>query len=232
MKKTTGMKIFLNMVILCISLLAFCSASFAEQLDPRWKWCYSTDRLGWYLDTKTIEYDASTQIATFWVLTLKANGKREDLYQQAISFKDKTERELQKFYYSDNRPYSTTFDPNAQIIRPDSPMEAVARNAAYLLNIAPLYEGGPNRWTWLRSNKAYGLYIAKDTLLYHPDTGKNSVWIKRSYPTYQVPIVYRRLFFFSLADGTVRDYYTGRYVHPIPESDEELILNAAKTIKI
>ena len=40
------------------------------------------------------------------------------------------------------------------------------------------------------------------------------------------------LVFFSFADGTVKTPRTGDYMRPIPESDEEYILNAAKSINV
>lgn len=231
MKKTMEMKIFLHLVVLCITFIAFSSASFAEQLDPRWKWSYSTDRTGWYLDTKTIEYDAVNQNITVWVLSLNADGTRNDLYQQSISLKNKTSHLIQwtHYYKTGPRLMEKRIYPSAEIVRPDSPTEAVVRNIASLLGIAPLYKGGENRWTWLHSTNTYGLYIAKDTLLYHPDINKNSIWIKR------VDLQGRErhyLVFFSFADGTVKTPRTGDYMRPIPESDEEYILNAAKSINV
>lgn len=231
MKKTTGVKILLHLVLLCVTLLAFCSTSFAEKLDPRWKWSYEDTGLNFYLDTKTIKYDAATQNTKVWILTLGNNGTYRILSHHLISFKDKTDQILQWIKYSGNVVESSSKKSNSciRIVRPDSLLEAVAQNAASQLGITPLYTGGQDRWQWLHSIDTYNLYIAKDTLLFHPDTGKYSIWAKKKYLDGNE---YFALVFLSFADGTVKSLWTGDdYLPPMPGSKEEYILNAAKNIR-
>ena len=230
-KKATGSRILLGLALFCITLLAFCSVSFAEQLDPRWKWSKILDHIYWYYDTKTIEYNPKTQSAKFWVLALSTNGRLRTLSHHSICFKDKTWTILESIDYSGNVPKHRKKEyllPAKQIVRPDTAIEALARNAASQLGIAPLYKGGPDRWKWIHSTDTYSMYIAKDTLLYHPDTKKYSVWTKKSYFGNRE---YYLLYYLSFTDETVKSPGSDDYMPPMPGRIEEYVLNAAEKLR-
>lgn len=221
-------------LFLILLLLSTFSTALAEPLDPRWKWCYSTDDGVFYYDTQTIEFNANEKIAKVWELVTIDTGKQsKDLNLTAISFKNKTYDILQFVSYNKHgEPQPSRLAKTSwwSPIPPDTPIEALANCVAAELHIKPLYKGGADRWKWLRSTDYYNLYVAKDTIIYNPEKAEYSIWAKKIYDNNSD---FKALYSISLSNMTIWrpesiDYRTPQ--RPVPETDEEYIYNAVKEI--
>ena len=53
-----------RIIAFCLLLLLSCTVVQAEP-ESRWKWYYSSERVGMYFDTQTLHYDASKSFY-FW----------------------------------------------------------------------------------------------------------------------------------------------------------------------
>lgn len=222
MKKIRGFKVYLNLIVVCSALLIFCSSSFAEQLDSRWKF-FGSSNFNSYFDTKTIEYDPSNQIATVWTTDVNKEGEKEYEWKIKISYKTK---EYTYVYYihhiklgketvTSSLPWKEKWDA----IIPDSEPEALANSVASILHINPIYPGGADRWKWVHSTDQYSLYIAKDTLEYDPLTATYTIWAKQIYLDGFSP--YSQFEVDLNGNGDSSTSFS-------PESDEDYVANAVR----
>lgn len=222
MKKIRGFKVYLNLIVVCSALLIFCSSSFAEQLDSRWKF-FGSSNFNSYFDTKTIEYDPSNQIATVWTTDVNKEGEKEYEWKIKISYKTK---EYTYVYYihhinlgketvTSSLPWKEKWDA----IIPDSQSEALANSVASILHINPIYPGGADRWKWVHSTDQYSLYIAKDTLEYDPLTATYTIWAKQIYLDGFSP--YSQFEVDLNGNGDSSTSFS-------PESDEDYVANAVR----
>lgn len=237
-KRNVIAKALLVFTFLVSIFLSSYSRALAAPLDPRWKLYNSGERLNNYYDIKTIEYDPNEQIAKVWTLCTGSNGgKSKRLALNAISFKDKYHMGMQVIKYNNDGELVTNFIPESNTwhsIAPDTIFEALANSVASELHIKPIYPGGPDRWKWLHSTDKYGLYVAKDTIVYDSDLSEYSIWTKRIYLDNYTP---ETLYSVNFTDKTIWVaqsmapwiQYEG-HIHPIPESDEEYIYNAVKDL--
>lgn len=228
-KRIAWHKRLLQILGICLAIFTLCSVSFAEQLDPRWKWVYSSSHQGWYFDTQTVEYDKENQVATYWLLILDEYGNKRSATRESISFINKKLLNVQYVYHDKYgnlksvTPQKKSIDSGISI-PPDSTYEKIANEIASILNIPPLYEGGPNRWKWLHSNDEYGLYIAEDTIVYEPYSGY-SVWTQKKYLDGRSP---ETKYIVNLSEEVIDGAYPPH--HPIPDTDEEYIYNDVKKL--
>lgn len=227
MKKQFRGLILLLSLLICFIFPAFCFASYDEYVDPRWKWYTTTDSKKCYVDTQSIEYDATTQVAKVWTLFQhQENPSSKFLYE--ISFKTKKMNILRTVMaYPGGKMVSQ--DTNSKLgwhIEPDSEEEALANNVASILHINSPYAGGPNRWKWVHSTDTYGLYIAKDTIVYLPDIECFGIWAKRlDLNGHSTTHFYTMNFDAKLIydETAMPDTF-------VPDSDEEYIFNATKEL--
>lgn len=232
-------KALLFFVFLLSIFISSYSKTLAAPLDSRWKLYSSFGSTNQYYDTKTIEYDPDEQIAKVWTLHTDSKGGQSKILEfSAISFKYKSsDLGMQYVIYDNNgnpitRTVSETYTWRS--ILPDTPVETLANSIASELHLQPIYKGGPDRWKWLRSTDKYGLYVAKDTVLYDSDLSEYSIWTKRVYLDKYEP---KTLYSVNFTDKTIWVAqanspwikYDGHH-HPIPESDEEYIYNAVKDL--
>ncbi|MGN8758812.1 hypothetical protein [Acidaminococcus fermentans] len=223
MKKIRGFKVYLNLIVVCSALLIFCSSSFAEQLDSRWKFFCSFSNFNCYFDTKTIEYDPSNQIATVWTTDVNKEGEKEFEWKIKISYKTKEDTtvyyihhiKLGKETVTSSIPWKEKWDA----ISPDSRSEALANSVASILHINPIYPGGADRWKWVHSTDQYSLYIAKDTLEYDPLTATYTIWAKQIYLDGFSP--YGQFEVDLNGNGDSSTSFS-------PESDEDYVANAVR----
>lgn len=226
-------------VFLLSIFLSSYSGALAAPVDSRWKLYNSVGKFTQYYDTKTIEYDPSEQIAKVWTLHISNKGRQLKMQElSAISFKYKAlDMMTQSVEYNSNGEpiYRRTSEAYTwQSIPPDTPFETLANSVASELHIQPIYQGGPDRWKWLHSTDTYGLYVAKDTIVYDPDLSEYSIWTKKLDLNGQMT---ETLYSINFADKTIWIEqstspwirYDGHH-YPIPESDEEYIYNAVKDL--
>ena len=64
-----------RIIAFCLLLLLSCTVVQAEP-ESRWKWYYSSERVGMYFDTQTLHYDASKRAADVWTKNLNVNGEK------------------------------------------------------------------------------------------------------------------------------------------------------------
>lgn len=223
MKKIRGFKVFLNLIVVCSALLIFCSSSFAEQLDSRWKFFSSFSNFNCYFDTKTIEYDPSNQIATVWTTEVNEEGEKE--YEWKIKISYKTKEDIRVYYIhhinlgKETVTSSMPWKGKWSAISPDSQSEALANSVASILHINPIYPGGADRWKWVHSTDQYSLYIAKDTLEYDPLTATYTIWGKQIYLDGLSP--YSQFEVDINGNGDSSTSFS-------PESDEDYVANAVR----
>jgi len=223
-KRITWHKLLLQIFGICFAIFTLCSVSFAEELDPRWKWYYSTSYVSEYFDTNTIEYDADSQIATVWTVELNTEGRKIYGTQRQISYATKKSNVVQSVTYGLNKTFSHLSTKALWThIPPDSDNEALANGVASILHINPIYQGGSDRWKWLHSNDQYGLYIAKDTLAYDPVFPAYTIWAKKVFLNGSTS---RVLYYMDLPTKLV--WGDGPVAQPYPESNEEYVYNTVK----
>lgn len=215
----------LRLIGLCIALMTICSVSLAEQLDSRWKWYYSTSTDSYYLDTQTIEYDTTYQIATVWTIDLNVEGQKRYGWKQKISYINKKITTVQDVFYGANKAYTHTTKSVWNHVSPDSEEEALANSVASILHINPIYQGGSDRWKWLHSTDSYGLYVAKDTLVYDSYFPAYSIWAKKVFLDGRS---FKILYYMDLPTKLV--WGNGPVAPPYPESDEEYVYNEVKSM--
>lgn len=223
MKKIRGFKVYLNLIVVCSALLIFCSSSFAEQLDSRWKFFYSFSNFNCYFDTKTIEYDPSNQIATVWTTDVNKEGEKEYEWKIKISYKTKEDTTVYYIHHINLGKETVTsllpWKEKWDAISPDSRSEALANSVASILHINPIYPGGADRWKWVHSTDQYSLYIAKDTLEYDPLTATYTIWAKQIYLDGFSP--YSQFEVDLNGNGDSSTSFS-------PESDEDYVANAVR----
>lgn len=223
MKKIRGFKVYLNLIVVCSALLIFCSSSFAEQLDSRWKFFGPFSNFNSYFDTKTIEYDPSNQIATVWITDVNKEGEKEYEWKIKISYKTKEDTPVYYIHHinlgKDTVTSSMPWKEKWDAISPDSRSEALANSVASILHINPIYPGGADRWKWVHSTDQYSLYIAKDTLEYDPLTATYTIWAKQIYLDGFSP--YSQFEVDLNGNGDSSTSFS-------PESDEDYVANAVR----
>lgn len=228
MKKQFKEIIFILSLLMCFLFPSFCSASFDEYVDPRWEWYYSDDTRKMYLDTQSIEYNAITQIANVWTM-YQHQKYPSSKFQYEISFKDKRMNILRSVMAYPEGMVSQSYDfKTGWSIRPDSDDEALANSVASILHISPIYKGGSDRWKWVHSTDTYGLYIAKDTIVYIPDIPVYGIWTKKLYlDGHRNDEFYTMIFEANFINA---DNGSSMPEEPVPDSDEEYIFNATKEL--
>lgn len=79
------MKKILPLILLIFLLItSLCSA---KELDKRWYWFFSNSEVTEYVDTETLTYDASDDIADCWILQNIPNEQKKRLMHMKIHFK-------------------------------------------------------------------------------------------------------------------------------------------------
>lgn len=229
MKKLLREFIFFLSLLTCAIFPSFCFASFDDYVDPRWKWYYSDDTMRYYVDTQSIEYDATRQVVKAW--TLHQHRKYPSTkYLWEISFKDKTMNVLRGIIpVQDGQILSQDYNSKyGWPIRPDSKDEALANSVSSILHISPLYEGGPNRWKWVHSTDTYGLYVAKDTIVYLSDIPAYGIWAKKLYLDGNRDDEFYTMNFD--AEFICTSNHSSMPEKPVPDSDEEYVFKGTREL--
>lgn len=216
-----------RIITFCLLLLLSCTTVLAEP-ESRWKWYYSSDRVGMYFDTQTLHYDASKRAADVWTKNLNVNGEKIREVHKFLFLEEGAAANVQYVYYRNGYPsVHNVKKVYIQQVAPDSPNEALANGIANYLNVKPMYPGGENRWKWIGATDTYSLYLATDCGKYYPEKDWYAVWIKRVYLN---GYAYKDRYYCRFSKNQIATRY-GRARNPIPESDDEKIYNAAKELQ-
>ncbi|WP_432643059.1 hypothetical protein [Acidaminococcus sp.] len=212
----------------CLVVVLGCFAVTAQAAD-RWKWYHSSDYHGYYYDTQTVTYDTAKQYATVWIKILKADGSLDEEQHRALNYGYKATLNFEYVYYQNGYPrrYRPS-KPYVSFVVPDSSSETLTRMVANQLGIRPMYPGGDNRWKWVRATDTYSLYVAKDTLLYRDANLGYTIWAKRVYLNGGKS---KTMYFCNTVRNVVATRYS-RWNSPLPDSDEEAVLNAVKALNV
>ncbi|WP_303816480.1 hypothetical protein [Acidaminococcus timonensis] len=222
---------FKRILTFCLMAILGCFTITAQAAD-RWKWYYSSEHYGYYYDTQTVTYDAESQSATVWIKELFEDGSLLEERHIMLDYGHKT---LDTYEYV-TYPYRKDGPPKRmqpstiyfEILSPDSPNETLARMVAGQLGIQPMYQAGPDRWKWIRATDEYSLYIAKDAIVYSTDKRGYSIWAKRVYLNGNER---KTQYFCDTIANLVRTEYSS-WNSPLPDSDEEAVLNAVKALNV
>ncbi|WP_308664387.1 hypothetical protein [uncultured Acidaminococcus sp.] len=129
-------------IAFCLLLLLSCTVVQAEP-ESRWKWYYSSDRVGMYFDTQTLHYDASKRAADVWTKNLNVNGEKIREVHKFLFLEEGAAANVQYVYYRNGYPsVHNVKKVYIQQVAPDSPNEALANGIANYLNVKPMYPGG------------------------------------------------------------------------------------------
>lgn len=217
-----------RLVTFCLVVILGCFAMTAQAAD-RWKWYYSSDYYGYYYDTQTVTYDAAKQCAMVWIKILNVDGTMSEEQHRRLNYANKTSTNIEYVNYRYGYPHRYT--PSSYytlFVPPDSSHETLSRMVANQLGIQPMYPGGENRWKWVRATDQYSLYVAKDTLLYRDADLGYTIWAKRVYLNGSKT---KTIYFCNTVRNVVATRYS-RWNSPLPDSDEEAVLNAVKALNV
>lgn len=110
------------------------------------------------------------------------------------------------------------------LVVPDSLDELFTKVMAKQVGRPFMYAGGPDCWRPIRTVASYWLFIAIDCGLYTSLAKQYGIWIKRVNGQGRKSIKH---YFCDMANNTVETSLLNGKT-PVPESDEEAILNGAK----
>lgn len=201
--------------------------TFTGQAADRWKWYYSSDHYGFYYDTQTVTYDPATQCAMVWKKVLKEDGSIYSEIHIVLDYEHKSMATFEIVKYRNG--YAQRKTPSKLVILfvpPDSLSETLSRMVAEQEGINPMYPGGTNRWKWIHATDQYSMYVAKDTLHYGGQRAGYIIWAKRVYLDGSVS---KKIFFCDLDKKLIRTDFSN-WEYPLPDSDEEAVLNAVKEL--
>ncbi|WP_303816478.1 hypothetical protein [Acidaminococcus timonensis] len=216
-----------RVIFFCLLSLFSYFSIVAEASDSRWKMYYSTARDVGYYDTQTVTTNPGKQFVKVWAKVLNKNTGRTGAVQAIIDYPEQTIMVVGYVKNQNGRPtYQRLARPIITPVIPDSLDERFTRVVAQQVGRSPMYAGGPNRWKTIRVAASYRLLIATDCGLYNSLTKQYAVWIKQ---TSRKPGPTIKHYFCDLNNGTVgTTALNGK--PPVPESDEEAILNGARKL--
>jgi hypothetical protein len=223
-----GKSMFKRLMTFCLVVILGCFAVTAQATD-RWKWYYSSDYYGHYYDTQTVQYQASAKGATVWTKLVKADGTLVGETRRFLDFGHKLSATVEEVTYYNG--YPRRYRPSKlypSFVVPDSPEETLTRLVADQLHISPMFTGGEDRWKWVHATDRWSLYVAKDTLTNMNKPNIYFIWAKRVYLNGGVS---KFLYICDTARNVIGTRSSG-WNSPLPDSDEEAILNAVKAMNV
>lgn len=229
-------KTYLTVLLMIIFLLPM-QASAAE------RWIQSNifeDGLE-YFDVQTLKYHPENDTVTGWIgQKNKADGPVVEMEEVKIYLHSKTYIKTKSIWYDPKQKsfvdMSSRISHAESAIWPDSTVEKMAAYVCKMANVESVFSVPDNRWQWIYSTDTYTCTYARDTLIVDKVRQQVEFFEKQDivpdgyYEDGKHPITYVRC---NLVDGTVsysRDKKHWQTNFAYPESNEEKLLNFAKTL--
>lgn len=219
---------FRRLMTFCLVVILGCFAITARAAD-RWKWYYSSDYYGHYYDTQTLLHNPSVQGVMVWTKFIKPDGTPVRETRSVLDYGHKMMATVEDATFYNG--YPRRYRPSKlyfTFVAPDSPSETLTRLVAEQLHIRPMFAGGADRWKWVRATDRWSLYVAKDTLTKMDKPNIYFIWAKRVYLDGKDS---KFLYFCDTSRNVVRTRSSG-WNFPLPDSDEEAVLNAVKAMNV